>query len=135
MRHGGAPLYCPVDWRTPEVDGRALALRISRPKQRDLMRPAQGARRDAFLRRIGTRPLLMGIVNVTPDSFSDGGQFFNTSDALERAKRLAAEGADIVDVGGESTRPGATPLSVEDELARIDPVLAALDGALDVPVS
>jgi dihydropteroate synthase len=99
------------------------------------MRPAQGARRDAFLRRIGTRPLLMGIVNVTPDSFSDGGQFFNTSDALERAKRLAAEGADIVDVGGESTRPGATPLSVEDELARIDPVLAALDGALDVPVS
>ena len=99
------------------------------------MRPAQGARRDAFLHKIGTRPLLMGIVNVTPDSFSDGGQFFNTSAALERAKRLAAEGADIIDVGGESTRPGATPLPVEDELTRIEPVLAAFDGALDVPVS
>jgi dihydropteroate synthase len=99
------------------------------------MRPAQGARRDAFLQKIGTRPLLMGIVNVTPDSFSDGGQFFNTSAALELAKRLAAEGADIIDVGGESTRPSATPLPVEEELTRIEPVFAALDGALDVPVS
>lgn len=99
------------------------------------MRPAQGAKRDAFLRRIGTRPLLMGIVNVTPDSFSDGGQFFNTSAALELAKRLAGEGADIIDVGGESTRPGATPLPVEEELTRIEPVFAALDGALEVPVS
>lgn len=99
------------------------------------MRPAQGAKRDAFLRQIGMRPLLMGIVNVTPDSFSDGGQFFNTRAALELAKRLAAEGADIIDVGGESTRPGATPLPVEEELTRIEPVLAALDGASDVPVS
>jgi dihydropteroate synthase len=81
------------------------------------------------------RPLLMGIVNVTPDSFSDGGQFFNTSAALERAKRLAAEGADIIDVGGESTRPGATPLPVEEELTRIEPVLAALDGAFEVSIS
>ena len=99
------------------------------------MRPAQGAKRDAFLRQIGMRPLLMGIVNVTPDLFSDGGQFFNTRAALELAKRLAAEGADIIDVGGESTRPGATPLPVEEELTRIEPVLAALDGASDVPVS
>jgi dihydropteroate synthase len=99
------------------------------------MRPAQGAKRDAFLRQIGMRPLLMGIVNVTPDSFSDGGQFFNTSAALERAKRLAAEGADIIDVGGESTRPGATPLPVEEELTRIEPVLAALEGALEVSIS
>jgi dihydropteroate synthase len=99
------------------------------------MRPAQGARRDAFLQKIGTRPLLMGIVNVTPDSFSDGGRFFNTSAALELAKRLAAEGADIVDVGGESTRPGATPVALENELTRIEPVLTALNGALEIPVS
>src|SRR5262249_10852747 len=130
MRHGRTALYCPVDRRAPEVDSRALALRISRPEQRDLMRPVQGATRDAFLQKIGPGPLLMGIVNITPDSFSDGGQFFNTSAAFERAKRLAAEGADIIDVGGESTRPGATPLAVEDELTRVEPVLAALDGAL-----
>jgi dihydropteroate synthase len=99
------------------------------------MRPRQGAKRDVFLRQIGTRALLMGIVNVTPDSFSDGGQFFNTSAALERAKRLAAEGADIIDVGGESTRPGATPLPVGEELTRIEPVLAALEGALEVSIS
>src|ERR1700743_2105288 len=99
------------------------------------MRPAQGLRRDAFLQKIGTRPLLMGIVNVTPDSFSDGGQFFNTKAALERAKRLAAEGADIIDVGGGSTRAGDTPLPAKDEVGPTEPVLAALDGALDVPVS
>ena len=99
------------------------------------MRPAQGAKRDAFLRRIGTRPLLMGIVNVTPDSFFDGGQFFNTKLACRQARRLADEGADIVDIGGETTRPGATPIPLDQELARIEPVLAALAGELDVPVS
>ena len=61
------------------------------------MRPVQGAKRDAFLRRIGTRPLLMGIVNVTPDSFFDGGQFFNTNLACKQAKRLADEGAHLSD--------------------------------------
>jgi dihydropteroate synthase len=99
------------------------------------MRPAQGAKRDAFLRQIGTRPLLMGIVNVTPDSFFDGGEFFNTNLACGQAKRLADEGADIVDIGGETTRPSATPIPPDEELARIEPVLAALDGAFDVPVS
>jgi dihydropteroate synthase len=99
------------------------------------MRPAQGAKRDAFIRQIGTRPLLMGIVNVTPDSFSDGGQFFNATAAVEQAKRLSAEGADIVDIGGESTRPSATPVPLEHELGRIEPVLRALDAALDVPIS
>ena len=106
-----------------------------RPKQIELMRPAQGAKRDAFLHKIGTRPLLMGIVNVTPDSFSDGGHFFNTNAAIEHVKRLAAEGADIIDIGGESTRPGATPVPVEQELVRIESLLMALDGVLDVPVS
>ena len=69
---------------------------------------------------------VMGIVNVTPDSFSDGGQFFRPEEAIRRAKNLIADGADIIDLGGESTRPGATPISWEEEWARIEPVLADL---------
>jgi len=77
----------------------------------------------------------MGVINVTPDSFSDGGDFFPFEDAVEQGLRLAAEGADILDVGGESTRPGAEPLSLEDELARVLPVIAALSEKVDRPVS
>ena len=66
---------------------------------------------------------VMGIVNVTPDSFSDGGQFFKPEEAIRRAKNLIADGADIIDLGGESTRPGATPIGWEEEWARIEPVL------------
>lgn len=66
---------------------------------------------------------VMGIVNVTPDSFSDGGQFFKPEEAIRRAKNLVADGADIIDLGGESTRPGATPISWEEEWSRIEPVL------------
>ena len=74
-----------------------------------------------------TRPIILGIINVTPDSFSDGGDFFSPEDALARAERLLDEGADILDLGGESTRPqGATPVSVEEELRRILPVVQAL---------
>ena len=69
---------------------------------------------------------VMGIVNVTPDSFSDGGQFFKPEEAIRRAKNLVADGADIIDLGGESTRPGATPIGWEEEWARIEPVLAVL---------
>ena len=69
---------------------------------------------------------VMGIVNVTPDSFSDGGQFFRPEEAVRRAKNLIAEGADIIDLGGESTRPGATPIPWEEEWSRIEPVLAQL---------
>ena len=69
---------------------------------------------------------VMGIVNVTPDSFSDGGQFFKPEEAIRRAKNLIADGADIIDLGGESTRPGATPIGWEDEWSRIEPVLADL---------
>ena len=69
---------------------------------------------------------VMGIVNVTPDSFSDGGQFFKPEEAIRRAKNLVADGADIIDLGGESTRPGATPISWEEEWSRIEPVLADL---------
>lgn len=69
---------------------------------------------------------VMGIVNVTPDSFSDGGQFFRPEEAIRRAKNLVADGVDIIDLGGESTRPGATPIDWEEEWVRIEPVLAGL---------
>jgi dihydropteroate synthase len=79
------------------------------------------------------RPLVMGIVNVTPDSFSDGGRFFDVRHAVARAEQLVAEGADLIDVGGESTRPGAADVSWQDELARVAPIVDAL--ASRVPVS
>ena len=69
---------------------------------------------------------VMGIVNVTPDSFSDGGQFFKPEEAIRRAKNFVADGADIIDLGGESTRPGATPIGWEEEWQRIEPVLGQL---------
>ncbi|WP_254509929.1 dihydropteroate synthase [Anatilimnocola floriformis] len=73
-----------------------------------------------------TGPAWMGIVNVTPDSFSDGGQFFDSASAIRRAEELLAEGADILDIGGESTRPYATPVSEDEELRRVLPVIAAI---------
>ena len=75
---------------------------------------------------LSTRGLIMGIVNVTPDSFSDGGQYFDAERAIEHGLELAAEGAGILDVGGESTRPGAAPVSEEEELRRVVPVIRAL---------
>src|SRR5258708_1196018 len=75
------------------------------------------------------RCLVMGVVNVTPDSFSDGGAWFGTEAAVSHGLQLAAEGADIVDVGGESTRPGAQRIDVEEELRRVGPVIAELAGA------
>ncbi len=80
------------------------------------------------------RPLIMGVVNVTPDSFSDGGQFATAESAAGHARRLIDEGADIVDIGGESTRPGAAPVSVDEERRRVLPVLERLAGC-GVPVS
>ena len=77
----------------------------------------------------------MGIVNVTPDSFSDGGLFHARDAAAAHAERLVAEGADILDIGGESTRPGHVPVSTEEELGRIVPVLEALRGRVSVPIS
>ena len=76
------------------------------------------------------RPLLMGIVNVTPDSFSDGGQHLSAEAAIAHARTLIVEGAQIIDLGAESTRPGALPVSVQEELARLLPVIAALHRAL-----
>jgi dihydropteroate synthase len=80
------------------------------------------------------RPLIMGVVNVTPDSFSDGGDSFDPEDAIARATRLVAEGADLLDVGGESTRPGAPDVPAEEELRRILPVLRALAPRFPVSV-
>jgi dihydropteroate synthase len=80
------------------------------------------------------RPLLMGVLNVTPDSFSDGGRFFGRDAAVAQARRMLDEGAAIIDVGGESSRPGADPASEEAELQRVLPVLDALSG-LDAPLS
>jgi len=85
-------------------------------------------------RLAATSPLVMGVVNVTPDSFSDGGRFFDRNSALSHARRLIEDGADIVDVGGESSRPGALPVSEEEELERILPVLRGLEG-IEKPIS
>ena len=80
-------------------------------------------------------PRVMGVLNVTPDSFSDGGRFARLPLALERAREMVAEGAAIIDVGGESTRPGAPPVGVEEELRRVLPVVEALAAELPVPIS
>jgi len=84
---------------------------------------------------VGTRTLIMGILNITPDSFSDGGRHRSTEDALEHARAMVAEGADIIDVGGESTRPGATEVAADEELARVLPVLERLAPEIAVPIS
>lgn len=82
-----------------------------------------------------TRPNVMGIVNVTPDSFSDGGKYASVDLAVEHALQLIAEGADILDIGGESTRPGAEPVSLQEELRRVIPVIEALSQVTAVPLS
>ncbi|MFT5289011.1 MAG: dihydropteroate synthase [Planctomycetota bacterium] len=88
------------------------------------------------LAKAAPRPLrIMGIVNVTPDSFSDGGRFLGSEEAIEHGKRLIAAGADLLDIGAESTRPGAEPVSLEDELARVIPVVRGLAEATDIPLS
>ena len=83
----------------------------------------------------GARTLVMGVLNVTPDSFSDGGRFFDAARALEHAARLVEEGADILDIGGESTRPGSADVDAEEEERRVVPVVAALIGHVPVPIS
>ena len=80
-------------------------------------------------------PIVMGIVNVTPDSFSDGGHWFDPAQAVEHAVRLTDEGAGIIDVGGESTRPGAMPVTVDEEINRVVPVIQALTKRIKVPIS
>src|SRR5262245_38751875 len=82
-----------------------------------------------------SRVLVMGVLNVTPDSFSDGGKYADLENAVSRALEIEAEGANILDVGGESTRPGSKPVSAEEEMDRVIPVIGALRGRLRIPIS
>lgn len=82
-----------------------------------------------------SRPLIMGILNVTPDSFSDGGNFVSFNDAVKRAKEIEQEGADIIDIGGESSRPGADAVSLNDELKRVIPVIESIRKHSQIPIS
>lgn len=84
---------------------------------------------------LGERTLIMGVLNVTPDSFSDGGEFLGPEAAIERALEMERDGADLLDVGAESTRPGSGAVSVEEELRRVLPVLEGLRGRLKIPIS
>jgi dihydropteroate synthase len=84
---------------------------------------------------LGQRTLIMGILNVTPDSFSDGGQYVSVDAAVQRARQMVEEGADLIDIGGESTRPGHMPVPLEEELKRVIPVIRALREAVHVPLS
>lgn len=93
------------------------------------------ARRDAFLDVVVRRRAIMGILNVTPDSFSDGGRFDRPEAALAQAKAMVAAGADIVDVGAESTRPGHTPVTAAEEIARLERLLPPLVAEVDAPLS
>ena len=95
------------------------------------MRPAE---LEPWLRDAARRPLVMGVLNVTPDSFSDGGKYLDPAAAVERARRMVAEGADWIDVGGESTRPGGEPVSFDEQRRRVLPVVEALR-PLEVVVS
>jgi len=84
---------------------------------------------------LGERTLVMGVLNVTPDSFSDGGVYFDKDSAVARALEIEKAGADILDIGGESTRPGSAAISAEEELRRVLPVLEKLRGLLKIPIS
>jgi dihydropteroate synthase len=93
-------------------------------------------RRQVWTELLATpRPLIMGVLNVTPDSFADGGRFFDYPLALAQARALVAAGADILDIGGESTRPFADPVSLEEELRRVVPVIEAVEPEITIPIS
>jgi dihydropteroate synthase len=106
------------------------------------MNPSHNGGRRAFVLRcregdlrLGQRTLVMGVLNITPDSFSDGGLFFEPQQAIEHGLRMAEEGADIIDVGGESSRPGSDPVPLDEELKRVIPVIAGLASCLEIPLS
>ena len=103
---------------------------LTRPEEiKAVIRLARGAQLPL------SRPLVMGILNCTPDSFSDGGKFVSVETAIAHARIMISEGADMVDIGGESSRPGADPVSCEDELARVIPVIEAIRSDSDIPIS
>lgn len=103
---------------------------FTRPEEIKRVLPLPGGRQLPL-----SRPLIMGVLNVTPDSFSDGGHFLAFSDAVEHALRMEQEEADIIDIGGESTRPGAEPVSAEEEMERVIPVIQKLREQTDIPIS
>jgi len=107
----------------------APILSVARPVSTELTLDCNGKALDLSC------PRVMGVLNVTPDSFSDGGDFFSREAAIQRALTMQAEGAAIIDIGGESTRPGAEPVSMEEEIRRVVPVIEALSPQLDVPIS
>jgi dihydropteroate synthase len=117
-------------FRLGEV-GRAVEAAIANFSRR-APRTVRGPHRSVIL---GDRPKTMGVVNVTPDSFSDGGRFLSPTDAVAQAERLLSEGAEVLDIGAESTRPGATEVSVDAEWTRLAPVLSALHARVSVPLS
>ena len=84
---------------------------------------------------LSKRPLVMGVLNITPDSFSDGGKYLDIKSACKRAMQMEKEGSDILDIGGESTRPGSLPVNIDDELSRIMPVIEKLKNKLRIPIS
>ncbi|MBF0232447.1 MAG: dihydropteroate synthase, partial [Desulfamplus sp.] len=88
-----------------------------------------------FTLEFGVKTRIMGILNTTPDSFSDGGQYFGCDAAVEQGLKLASEGADILDIGGESSRPFAQPVSLQEELDRVIPVIERLASRIDIPIS
>src|SRR5262249_8132840 len=133
VRGRRAALHRTMDRRTPQLEAGALALRVTRQAKR-LMDDIARGKRAAVLRQLASPPCVLGILNVTPDSFSAGGRFGSAEPAVAHARAMAAAGCDVVDVGGESTRPGAVPVSTTDERARIEPVLARLASA-EVPIS
>ena len=108
-----------------------MTRKVARPDTR----AAIDDRRDAFLGLIGAKPVIMGVLNVTPDSFSDGGRFQSLDSALAQASKLVADGADIIDVGAESTRPGNTPVPLEEEWRRLEPLLKPLLAEVAAPFS
>jgi dihydropteroate synthase len=121
--------------RDPHLNYRPLG---ADPKERNR---ARGEAAD-FVLTLGGRTLdlsrgtvIMGVLNVTPDSFSDGGRYLGTDEAVARARQMAADGAHVVDVGGESSRPGSRPVSATEELERVIPVIEAIRGRIDVPIS
>jgi dihydropteroate synthase len=121
--HTGPFCICPFY----EIDRYVLKVEVISPS---LPEPLQCGR----FKLTFERPLVMGILNVTPDSFSDGGQYAMRGDALRQAERMLLDGADIIDIGGESTRPGAPPVPLDEELERVIPLVEQLRGA-NVPLS
>jgi dihydropteroate synthase len=106
------------------------------------MNPSHNGSRRSFVLRcrsgdlqLGERTLIMGVLNVTPDSFSDGGLYLEPQRAIEHGLRMAEEGADIIDVGGESSRPGSDPAPLDEELKRVIPVIEGLASRLEIPLS